>query len=195
MGLIKTYTMKQSIQYGVVWLLGIALMSPLFGWSQGLVTGTVSDENGMPLPGATVMVEETNAGTTTDFDGNYQISADVGQTLAFGYVGYEWQKEIVDGIATINVQLSPANELDEVVLTGVAGKTDLKKVSFAVGKVNEDKIQQAPGVNPANAIRSKVPGVTVVQGSGLPGNASAIRIRGATSLVGSQAPLYTTGGE
>ena len=44
--------MKQSIQYGIVWLLGIALMSPLFGWSQGLVTGTVSDENGMPPPGA-----------------------------------------------------------------------------------------------------------------------------------------------
>lgn len=63
MGLNKTYTMKQSIQYGIVWLLGIALMSPLFGWSQGLITGTVSDENGMPLPGATVVVEETNAGT------------------------------------------------------------------------------------------------------------------------------------
>ena len=62
MGLNKTYTMKQSIQYGIVWLLGIALMSPLFGWSQGLITGTVSDENGMPLPGATVVVEETNAG-------------------------------------------------------------------------------------------------------------------------------------
>ena len=53
MGLNKTYTMKQSIQYGIVWLLGIALMSPLFGWSQGLVTGTVSDENRMPIPGAT----------------------------------------------------------------------------------------------------------------------------------------------
>ena len=81
--------MKQSIQYGIVWLLGIALMSPLFGWSQGLVTGTVSDENGMPLPGATVVVEETNAGTTTDFDGNYQISASTGQTLVFSYVGYD----------------------------------------------------------------------------------------------------------
>lgn len=80
--------MKQSIQYGIVWLLGIALLTPLFGWSQGLVTGIVNDENGMPLPGATVVVEETNAGETADFDGNYQISASTGQTLIFSYVGY-----------------------------------------------------------------------------------------------------------
>ena len=186
--------MKQSIQNGIVWLLGIALMSPLFGWSQGLITGTVSDENGMPLPGATVVVEETNAGTTTDFDGNYQISASTGQTLIFSYVGYESQSVAVGISSSIDVQLQAANELEEVVLTGVAGKTDLKKVSFAVGKVNEDEIQQAPRVNPANAIRSKVPGVTVVQGSGLPGNASAIRIRGATSLIGSQAPLIILDG-
>ena len=108
---LTKYTMKQSIQNGIIWLLGIALMSPLFGWSQGLITGTVSDENRMPLPGATVVVEETNAGTTTDFDGNYQIFAESGQTLAFGYVGYKWHEERVDGIAMINVQLQPANEL------------------------------------------------------------------------------------
>lgn len=169
-------------------------MSPLLGWSQGLITGTVSDENEMPLPGGTVVVEETNAGTTTDFDGNYQISASTGQTLIFSYVGYESQSVAVGTSSSIDVQLQAANELEEVVLTGVAGKTDLKKVSFAVGKVNEDEIQQAPGVNPANAIRSKVPGVTVVQGSGLPGNASAIWIRGATSLIGSQAPLIIIDG-
>lgn len=142
MGLIKTHTMKQSIQYGVVWLLGIALMSPLFGWSQGLVTGTVSDENGMPLPGATVMVEEINAVTTTDFDGNYQISADVGQTLAFGYVGYEWQKEIVDGITTINVRLSPANELDGVIVTVLGIEQEAKALGYAVSKIDSDELEQ-----------------------------------------------------
>ena len=88
----------------------------------------------------------------------------------------------------------PYNELEEVVLTGVAGRTDTKKVSFAVGKVGEDVIQQTPGVNPANALRSKVAGVTVVQGSGLPGTGSAIRIRGATALVGSQSPLIIVDG-
>jgi TonB-linked SusC/RagA family outer membrane protein len=181
--------MKQLSNYGIVLLFGALLLSPLSIWAQEQVSGTVTDENGAPLPGTTVVVEETNQGTTTDFDGNYQINAAQGQTIVFSYVGYESQSMAVGTSSSINMQLKAANELEEVVLTGVAGKTDLKKVSFAVGKVNEDEIQQAPGVNPANAIRSKVPGVTVVQGSGLPGNASAIRIRGATSLIGSQAPL------
>jgi TonB-dependent SusC/RagA subfamily outer membrane receptor len=186
--------MKQLSNYGIVLLFGALLLSPLSIWAQEQVSGTVTDENGAPLPGATVVVEETNQGTTTDFDGNYQINAAQGQTIVFSYVGYESQSMAVGTSSSINMQLKAANELEEVVLTGVAGKTDLKKVSFAVGKVNEDEIQQAPGVNPANAIRSKVPGVTVVQGSGLPGNASAIRIRGATSLIGSQAPLIILDG-
>ena len=64
--------MRQSIQYGITLLFGIMLLSTQAVWAQGLIIGTVSDENGSPLPGATVVVEETNTGTTTDFDGNYR---------------------------------------------------------------------------------------------------------------------------
>jgi hypothetical protein len=118
MGYNKTYTMKQSIQFGIVLLLGIGLLCPQFGWLQGLVTGTVSAENGMPLPGATVVVEGTNTGTTADFEGNYQISDSIGQTLVFSYVGYESQSVVVATSTSIDMQLQAANELEEVVLTG-----------------------------------------------------------------------------
>ena len=161
---------------------------------QKSISGTILDETGGPLPGATVLVEGTNRGVTTDFDGNFSIQASEGETLIVSYVGYADQSIPIGSQDSYSATLSPDNELEEVVLTGVAGKTDLKKVSFSVGKVGEDAIQQAPGVNPANALRSKVPGVTVVQGSGLPGQSSSIRIRGATALVGSQSPLIIVDG-
>ena len=186
--------MKQSIQYGIVWLLGIALMSPLFGWSQGLATGTVSDENGMPLPGATVVVEETNAGTTTDFDGNYQILASSGQTLVFSYVGYESQSVAVGTSSSMDVQLQPANELEEVVLTGVATGTSTRKLGFTVSKISEQSLQDVPASDPGNALRAKVTGIRVVQASGNPTSAPEIRLRGSTSISGNQSPLYIIDG-
>jgi hypothetical protein len=80
------------------------LLSPLSIWAQEQVSGTVTDENGAPLPGATVLVEETNQGTTTDFDGNYQINAAQGQTLVFSYVGYTTQMlEISSGTLDLPV--------------------------------------------------------------------------------------------
>lgn len=164
------------------------------GWAQKTVTGTVFDDAGLPLPGATIIEQGTSNGTTTDFDGNFSLQAADDASLVISYVGYAEQTVSVAGQDSIVVTLSADNELDEVVLTGVAGKTDTRKVSFAVGKVGEELIQQTPGVNPANALRSKVSGVTVVQGSGLPGTASAIRIRGASSISGSQAPLIIVDG-
>jgi hypothetical protein len=96
--------MKQLSNCGIVLLFGALLLSPLSIWAQEQVSGTVTDENGAPLPGATVLVEETNQGTTTDFDGNYQINAAQGQTLVFSYVGYTTQMlEISSGTLDLPV--------------------------------------------------------------------------------------------
>ena len=134
--------MKQSIQFGIVLLLGIGLLCPQFGWSQGLVTGTVIDENGMPLPGATVVVEGTNTGTTADFDGNYRISANTGQTLIFSYLGYESQSVIVGTSSSIDVQLQAANELEGVVVTALGIEREAKALGYAVSKINSDELEQ-----------------------------------------------------
>ena len=177
----------------LIWTLLGLLFAP-FAWAQNNVTGTVNDETGTPLPGATVIVDGTSRGVATDFDGNFTIDAEQGEVLVITYVGYADQRLTIGSQDNYTINMVVDNSLEEVVITGVAGRTDTRKVSFAVGKVSEDVIQQTPGVNPANALRSKVPGVTVVQGSGLPGQASAIRIRGATALIGSQSPLIIVDG-
>ena len=191
---IKTYSMKQSIQYGIAWVLGIALMSPLFGWSQGLITGTVSDENGMPLPGATIVVEETKAGTTTDFDGNYQISADVGQTLVFSYVGYESQSMVVATNSTIDVQLQPANELDEVIVNalGLEKKKDDDLSSSSIVKI--DELQRSGEAGVLQSLSGKTSGINITRNSGDPGAGAYIQIRGQNTILGDSSPLIVLDG-
>ena len=184
--------MKQSIQYGIVWLLGIALMSPLFGWSQGLVTGTVSDENGMPLPGATVVVEETNAGTTSDFDGNYQISASTGQTLVFSYVGYESQTLIIDS-GTIDLTLNPAGQLEEVVITALGISRDKKSLGYAVQTVGGESFDDVRSVNPIESLQGEVAGLDVQSFNSMGGSANVV-IRGYSSFSGSNQALFVVDG-
>lgn len=172
-------------------LTSLAFLFGVVAFAQQTVTGTVTDESGVPMPGATV--QNNDDFTTTDFDGNFSIDANIGDNLTISFVGYNTANVSVDS-ATLSITLTSSTNLDEVIVTGVAGATDIKKASFAVGKINAETIQKAPGINPGTAIRSKVSGVTVVQGSGLPGSAPAIRIRGASSLSGSQSPLIIVDG-
>ena len=83
------------------------------------ITGTVTDDNGVPLPGATVLVQGTSNGVSTDFDGNYSISASQGDTLVFSFVGYSSQSIVVGSSSSVNVSLNPDNALDEVVVTAL----------------------------------------------------------------------------
>lgn len=186
--------MKQSIQYGIVWLLGIALMSPLFGWSQGLVTGTVSDENGMPLPGATVVVEETNAGTTSDFDGNYQISASTGQTLVFSYVGYESQSVAVGVNMTIYINMIPSGQLDEVIVNalGLEKKKDDDLSSSSIVKI--DELQRSGEAGVLQSLSGKTSGINITRNSGDPGSGAYIQIRGQNTILGDSSPLIVLDG-
>ncbi|WP_114491541.1 vWA domain-containing protein [Candidatus Ulvibacter alkanivorans] len=124
---------------------------------QKTITGTVSDDNGLPLPGANVIVKNTSKGTQTDFDGNYKITASVGQVLVFTYVGFETvEKKIKTNTTNINVQLLAGSALDEVVVTGYSnsrrkrmsvsyqqkleGKAAGVQVSGATGDLNSSSI-------------------------------------------------------
>ena len=94
----------------------------LFGgllFAQKSVSGTVTDDEGVPLPGATIVVVETNSGVATDFDGNYTTSAEEGQTLAISFVGYSTQEIKVGASSTYDVILDSSNALDEVVVTSL----------------------------------------------------------------------------
>ena len=100
-----------------------------------IVTGNVTDENGIPLPGATVLVQGTNQGVSSDFDGNYSIEVSQGQSLEFSFVGYSSQIIQVGAASQINVQLLPDNKLEEVVVTALGIKRNTKAVGYSVTQV------------------------------------------------------------
>ena len=111
------------------------------------ITGTVSDENGVPLPGATVIVQGTSNGVSTDFDGNYSITASQGDTLVFSFVGYTSQSVAVSSSTTLNVSLEPDNALDEVVVTALGVQRNTKALGYSVTNVDGDELSANPSTN------------------------------------------------
>ncbi len=158
------------------------------------VTGTVADVNGVPLPGVNVIIDGTNRGTQTDFDGNYSIAASTGETIVFSYVGYVTGRMNVGSNPTINVTLSEdAAQLDEVIIVGYGTAT---KQSFAgtATTIAAENLAVKSVSNLSQALAGEVAGVNVINGSGQPGTASTIRIRGFGSVNGNRDPLYVVDG-
>lgn len=175
-------------------VLFLALISTAV-WGQ-TVSGTVTDENNQPLPGATVVVQGTNRGTSTDFDGKYQINATQGETLVFSYVGYATQEIIAKGggnSLTINALLQPDNTLDEVVVTAYGTQTK-KSLTGSVGIVSSDAIEIVRNPNVVQGVTGKVAGVQVINDSGQPGEEPTVRVRGLGSLYSEAGPLYVVDG-
>ena len=96
----------------------VFLLSAGFAFGQRTVTGVVSDPDGLPLPGATVIIDGTTSGVTTDFDGNYSIAVEEGVSLVFSFVGYN-PPVVVGSQNTLNISLSEGNQLREVVVTAL----------------------------------------------------------------------------
>ncbi|MFK8104703.1 MAG: SusC/RagA family TonB-linked outer membrane protein [Saprospiraceae bacterium] len=178
--------------------LSLVLMLVLFAvgitLAQRTVTGTITDDGGETLIGANVLEKGTANGTTTEVDGTYSLSVADGATLVISYVGYDDLEVAVDGRSVVDIQMETGQTLDEVVVTGVAAGTSTKELGFTVGKINEQALQEVPGVDPANALRGKTPGVRVVSASGNPSSAPEVRLRSSTSISGNQSPLYLMDG-
>ena len=121
-------------------LLGL-LIAP-FTWAQNNVTGTVNDETGAPLPGATAIVEGTSRGVATDFDGNFSINAEEGEVLVVTYVGYSDYRLTVDSQDNYNISLSADNELEEVVVTSLGIQREKQALGYAISEVDEASIEQ-----------------------------------------------------
>jgi len=146
----------------------MALIVQISFAQQKTISGTVSDENGLPLIGTTVLVVGTSSGTTTDFDGNYSIRAKTGDVLSYSYVGYATQNITVGASSTINLALQPDNTLDEVVVTGSASGKSIKELSFALGTVNNELLDNVPAASAGQALQGKVSGVSVSPSGGQP---------------------------
>ncbi|GAA4232458.1 TonB-dependent receptor [Postechiella marina] len=153
------------------------------------IKGVVSAEGGLPLPGVTILIKGTTSGTVTDFDGNYELTANPNDVLAFSYIGYTSQEASVGNKTTINIILSEnLSQLDEVVVVGY-GTQKKKEVTGAVAKISAEELLESPVSDIAAALQGKVAGVNVQAASGRPGSSSNIQIRGLVSLNGGE-PLY-----
>ncbi len=161
--------------------------------AQKTVTGVVTDETGVPLPGATVVEEGTSNGVSTDFDGNYSIEVADGSTIVASFIGYASSSMQVGEGDVVNFSLSSDNELDEIVVSGVAGATSKKKLSVTVATVSADDISAVPASSAAGALLGKVAGVSITN-LGRPGAGATIILRGATNFFGSQEPLVILDG-
>ena len=158
------------------------------------ITGNVTDESGVPLPGANVVIEGTSTGVSTDFDGNFQIQAEAGQVLQFSFIGYTSQSVPVGDQDVINISLEPSNELEEVVVTALGFTESRDKQGSTSSIVSTQAVGRSGEPTIANALSGKAAGLSVVRTSGDPGAGSRIRIRGANTILGSSDPLIIVDG-
>lgn len=169
--------------------------------AQYSIQGKVFDERtSETLPFVNILIPSLNIGTQTDAEGNFAID-NLGNgeySLTVSYVGYITLNQVVSiNGSNVNVDFNLAEDiigLDEVVVTGVGRGTQTKKLGFSVAKLGEKNLQEVPPANVADAIRAKIPGVTVLQASGDPSTAATIRLRGSTSLGNNQEPLVIVDG-
>lgn len=171
----------------------LALFVQILFAQQQTVSGTVTDDTGMPLPGATVLIKGTTTGKTTDFDGNYSIKANNGQTLVFSYVGYANQ-EIKVSSTTIDVQLKEGEALEAVTVVAYGGAVNSAKVASSIATVDGETIAQVPIASLDQVLQGAAAGVSVNTGSGQPGQSATIIIRGRGSLQGDIEPLFVIDG-
>ncbi|MDE3741571.1 SusC/RagA family TonB-linked outer membrane protein [Maribacter polysaccharolyticus] len=185
--------MKKSLSRALTLIL--ALIVHISFAQEKSISGTVTDQFDMPLPGVNIVVVGTTSGTQTDFDGNYTIKASAGQKLLFTYIG---QKDITITIGsnnTINVQMEDdAQALDEVVLTalGLEKKKDDDLSSSSIVKV--DQLQKSGESGVLQGLSGKTSGVNITRTSGDPGAGAYIQIRGQNTILGDNTPLIVLDG-
>ncbi|MCM5662752.1 TonB-dependent receptor [Galbibacter mesophilus] len=162
---------------------------------QSSIQGAVTDPSGLPLLGVTVKIQGKNIGTTTNSQGEFTIQANINEVLVFSYIGFKSKEVTVDTNAFMNVELEEdIQSIDEVVLVGY-GEVKKENLTGAVSNVNMKSFSnQAPTVNVEQALQGQVAGVSVNTPNGQPGAATKIRIRGTSSLSGSNQPLFVIDG-
>lgn len=180
--------------HGTISLILFLFLTCSFVSAQTKVSGTVSDENGLTLPGANIMVVGSAKSVTTDINGKYEISVPSDGALSFSFVGFNTVKIAVKGKTTIDVKLiSTAEALKDVVVIGY-GTQKRGNVNSAISSVKAKDLENLKQVNVDQMLQGKVAGVTVTNNSGAPGSAASVRVRGTTSISGTNEPLYVIDG-
>ncbi|MCC9168497.1 TonB-dependent receptor [Pontibacter sp. XAAS-A31] len=159
------------------------------------VSGKVVDENGLGLPGVTVVLKGTSTAVPTDVDGNYTLSLPNGEgTLQFSFIGYQPKDVAIKGQSIINVSMAPEqNALDEVVVIGY-GTVNRRDLTGSVSSVSAKQLADIPVSTAAEALAGRLAGVQVTTSEGRPGADIQIRVRGGGSITQDNSPLYIVDG-
>lgn len=158
------------------------------------ISGVVTDNDGQPISGATVLIEGTSVGTTTNINGEFSISAPADGTLSVSFIGYETMQEAIAGKTWISFSLKEdTHAIDDVIVVAYG---TAKKESFtgSVAVVKSEELEHRKVANVTKAIDGLAPGVQATSGSGQPGSGSTIVIRGFGSINASSTPLYVVDG-
>lgn len=160
------------------------------------ITGSISDNSGLPLPGVNIVVKGTSNGTQSDFDGNYAIKASVGQNLVYTYVGFKTQeKTITTNSSTISISMEEdAAVLEEVVITAIGLEKKKEDDLSSATTIQAETITKAGEAGVATALAGKTSGVNIIKSGGDPGAGVFIQIRGANTIQGDDEPLYVIDG-
>lgn len=167
-------------------------------WAQErTVSGKVTSiEDGSTLPGVNVVLKGTTTGTVTDIDGNFKLSVPSdGGILVFSFIGLASEEVSVGARSVIDVQMSPdVQQLSEVVVTAIGIERDKKALGYAVTNLGGDQLSQKSEPDAVRSLQGKVPGVNIVGSGGAAGSGTNINIRGQSSLLGNNQPLFVVDG-
>ncbi|MGC6422879.1 MAG: SusC/RagA family TonB-linked outer membrane protein [Flavobacteriaceae bacterium] len=175
------------------------IMLSFFGFvisahAQSVVNGTVTNALGEPIPGATIVVEGTNMGTTTDFDGNFSISVEQDQTIEVSYVGFQAEKLVYTGQDSLSITLQESvDELDEIIVTGY-GTQRKSLVTGAISKIVNEKLDQIAVARVDDALIGQVSGVNIQATNPEAGGAPTITVRGFGSITADSGPAVVVDG-
>ena len=172
----------------------LGLLTLQLGWAQTNINGTVNDETGAPLPGATVIIDGTSIGVATDFDGNFTIEASQGETLLITYVGYADQRITVGSDDSYNITMELNSALEEIIVTGQGSGIERRKLSTTVDVLLEKDIDKLPATQIDQLLQASTPSAQIRLSSGQPGTASIIRTRGPISAATSSTPIVIVDG-
>lgn len=159
------------------------------------INGLVRDASGQPLIGVSVQVKGTKTGTTTNRNGQFTISADLGDVLIFSYIGFNTKEVTLSSPASLNVLLDEdSKQLGEVVVTALGIKKERKALGYSVTEVKGEELTQARENNVINSLVGKVAGLNVNSIAGGVGASSNVIIRGISSISQTNQPLYVVNG-
>ncbi len=176
-------------------MLGILLIGSAYAQDRRISGTVVSAEDNSPLNGVSIRVDGSTTSTSTDDGGRYTIVANTGDVLVFTYLGYAEQRITVGEGSLVNVSLlTDAQQLDEVIVSGVAGATDRRKMTVSVTKIGEAQLNAVPATSLSSALTGKVAGLRSSSVGGAPGQQVDILLRGDNVLNVSSSPLIVIDG-